>query len=172
MAHDRYLGLPTVTGMSRKVLFQNIRDHSFTWINGWNSKLLSQAGKGVLIKSVLQSLPTYAMSCFRLPDYLLQDMEKMMRDFLWHSRGDKRVHWVVWRKMCRSVGEGGMGFRNLRAFNIALLAKQGWRVMTKPTSLLSRVLRAKYFPHCSFWEAPVGSHPPLRGEVYFWPEAC
>ncbi|KAL0444326.1 UNVERIFIED_CONTAM: putative mitochondrial protein [Sesamum latifolium] len=168
MARDRYLGLPVVSGKSRKVLFQNIRDRFFTRINGWNGKLLSQARKGGLIKSVLQSLPTYAMSCFRLPDYLLQDMEKMMRDFWWHSRGDKRVHWVAWRRMCRSVGEGGMEFRNLRAFNIALLAKQGWRIITKPTSLLSRVLRARYFPYCSFWEASVGSRPSLTWRSILW----
>ncbi|KAL0453719.1 UNVERIFIED_CONTAM: putative mitochondrial protein [Sesamum latifolium] len=123
VSHDRYLGLPAAAGKSRKALFQNIRDRLFTRINGWNSKLLSQAGKGVLIKSVLQSLPTYAMSCFRLPDNLLQDMEKMMRDFWWHSRG--------------------------------------WRVVSKPSSLLSCVLKAKYFPYCSFWEAPVGSRPSL-----------
>ncbi|KAL0313476.1 UNVERIFIED_CONTAM: putative mitochondrial protein [Sesamum radiatum] len=63
--------------------------------------------------------------------------------------------------MCRPIGEGGMGFRMLQAFNIALLAKQGWRVVSKPTSLLSRVLKAKYFPGCSFWEAPVGRRPSL-----------
>ncbi|KAL0409763.1 UNVERIFIED_CONTAM: putative mitochondrial protein [Sesamum radiatum] len=160
-AHDRYLGLPAIAGRSRRALFHNIRDRFWGRINGWNSKLLSQAGKGVLIKSVLQSLPTYAMSCFNLPANLLQDMEKMMRDFWWHSRGDRRVHWVAWGKMCRPIVKGGMGFRDLNAFNIALLAKQGWRVLSQQASLLSQVLKARYFPQCLFWEATMGSRPSL-----------
>ncbi|KAL0433613.1 UNVERIFIED_CONTAM: hypothetical protein Slati_2695600 [Sesamum latifolium] len=88
-AHDRYLGLPVVAGRSKWALFQNIRDRSWDRISGWSSRLLSQASKGVLIKSVLQALPTYAMFCFKLPDHLLKDSEKTMRDFWWHDKGDK-----------------------------------------------------------------------------------
>ncbi|KAL0398703.1 UNVERIFIED_CONTAM: putative mitochondrial protein [Sesamum radiatum] len=84
-----------------------------------------------------------------------------MRDFWWHNRGEKRVHWVAWKKVCRPLGKGGLGVRELKAFNIVLLAKQGWRLITKPNSLLSLVLKAKYFPHCSFWDAQVGGRPSL-----------
>lgn len=41
---------------------------------------------------------------------------------------------------------GGLGFKELRAFNDALLAKQLWRVETEPNLLMSRVMWAKYFP--------------------------
>jgi hypothetical protein len=52
-----------------------------------------------------------------------------------------------------------MGFRDLHFFNLALLAKQGWRLATQPTSLFSRVFQSKYFPRCSFWQAKLGSSP-------------
>ncbi|KAK8684253.1 hypothetical protein V6N13_040283 [Hibiscus sabdariffa] len=39
-----------------------------------------------------------------------------------------------------------MGFKDLHLFNIALLGKQLWRLLSTPGSLLYRTLRAKYFP--------------------------
>ncbi|KAL0317252.1 UNVERIFIED_CONTAM: hypothetical protein Sangu_2139500 [Sesamum angustifolium] len=115
-AHDRYLRLPAMAGESKRVLFHSIRDCFWDHIAGWNNNLLSQAGKGMLIKSVLPSLPIYAMQCFELPNHLLRDLEKAMRDFLWHNKGDRRVHWEAWRKMCRLFAKGDMGFRDLKAF--------------------------------------------------------
>jgi hypothetical protein len=60
---------------------------------------------------------------------------------------------VNWKKTCKATSKGGMGFKDLRAFNEALLAKQGWRLVTNPTSLVARILKAKYYPNCEFLKA-------------------
>ena len=66
--------------------------------------------------------------------------------------------WVSWKK-CKSKLYGGMGFRNLQAFNLALLAKQGWQILTHPNSLVARVYKAKYFTYDDILSSNIGSNP-------------
>ena len=65
--------------------------------------------------------------------------------------------------MCKPKADGGMGFKDLRAFNLALLAKQGWRLIQNPGSLTHRVLKAKYFSESNFMEVQIGKKP-----SYIW----
>ena len=55
--------------------------------------------------------------------------------------------------------EGGMGFRDLQAFNLAMLAKQGWRMMSHPSSSMARLYKARYFPNNDVLSANLGSNP-------------
>lgn len=105
---------------------------------GWKEKLLSMGGKEILIKAVAQAIPTYTMSCFQLPKSLCEELEGMMRRFWWGQRQqDSKIAWVCSKKMCKSKLRGGMGFRNLQAFNLAMLAKQGWRLVMNLDSLVA-----------------------------------
>ncbi|KAH1064619.1 hypothetical protein J1N35_029606 [Gossypium stocksii] len=61
--------------------------------------------------------------------------------------------------MCKLKDQGRLGFRDLAKFSIALLAKQGCRLITKPDFLFARVMKAKNFPHTDFISARLESHP-------------
>jgi hypothetical protein len=53
---------------------------------------------------------------------------------------------MAWDKMTKPKCQGGLGFRDLRLFNQALLAKQAWRLIEYPDSLCPRLLKSKYYP--------------------------
>ena len=61
--------------------------------------------------------------------------------------------------MCKQKASGGMGFRSLQAFNKAMLAKQFWRTLQNPNSLVTRVLKSRYFPTGDILNTKLGSSP-------------
>ncbi|KAL4332661.1 hypothetical protein GQ457_07G043390 [Hibiscus cannabinus] len=121
-------------------------------------------GREVLIKSVLQAIPVYAMQCFLFPATLCRSLEQIMARFWWRNSGSTSgIHWCTWSQLAQPKSAGGLGFRHLNQFNVALLAKQCWRLITEPHCLLAQVLKARYYPSCDFLKADLGSRP-----SYIW----
>jgi hypothetical protein len=142
---EKYLGLPTAVGCSKEGSFKNLPERSWGKVHGWKGQGLSMDGKGTLIKSVLQAVPTYPMGCFHLSKKTCSKLTSIATGFWWGSADAKRkVPWISWDRMCVAKRNGGLGFRNFAVFNQALLAKQSWRMITNPSSLCSRVLSARY----------------------------
>lgn len=72
---------------------------------------------------------------------------------------ERKLPWISWDKLCKPKVEGGMSFRDFKAFNLALLAKQGWRLMQSQSSLFHQVFKAKYFANVTFLDAQLGKRP-------------
>ncbi|KAK4397798.1 hypothetical protein Sango_1255300 [Sesamum angolense] len=84
LKHEKYHGLPAIASKSRSQLFQSVRDRIWARIDKWNSILLSQAG---------------------MPNYVLEEVEAISANFLWHNRGEKRTHWLRWLEVSHSFDE-------------------------------------------------------------------
>jgi hypothetical protein len=131
----------------KKGKFQPLKSKFTKRASDWVEKYMTGAAKEIMVKAVLQSLPTYAMGIFRFPAGLVDDLSQVIRNFWWGDEHDRRrMHWMSWDKMTRPKSQGGIGFRDLRVFNQALLA-QAWRLIQEPDSLCARLLRAKYYPN-------------------------
>lgn len=110
-------------------------------LSGWFARYLSLGGKEVLHKAVALAIPVYA-------------------NFWWHTvEHRKKIHWMKWEKLCLPKELGGFDFKHLESFNQALLAKQAWKMLQNPNSLIARLLKSRYFDVESFLEAKMGNRP-------------
>ncbi|XP_031103094.1 uncharacterized protein LOC116006746 [Ipomoea triloba] len=155
----KYLGLPNFVGRNKRAAFAYIEDKIKQRICSWNKRLLSQAGKEILLKSVAQAMPTFSMGVFLLPESVCLSIERTMNRYWWGSGAERGIHWKAWDRLCVPKKFGGLGFKDLRAFNLAMLGKQVWRFLTMPQSLVARVYKAKYQPRSSFIDATLGTCP-------------
>mgnify|MGYP006955641401 CR=1 FL=1 len=76
---EKYLGMPSDVGASVNGAFKYLKDRVWKQVQGWMEQLLSAGGKEVLIKAVAQAIPTYSMSCFRLPRGLCEHIKRVLR---------------------------------------------------------------------------------------------
>ncbi|XP_050217745.1 uncharacterized protein LOC126668598 [Mercurialis annua] len=159
--HGKYLGLPSLVGRNKREIFNFIKDKVWHRVKGWSSKALSRGGKEILLKTVAQSIPNYVMNVFLIPLDLCGELERMMNSFWWgRNREEKKgICWASWDRLCKTKKFGGMGFKKIHDFNIAMLSRQAWRLINNGNCLMSKVFKAKYFPYSSFLQAKLGSNP-------------
>lgn len=138
-----YLGLPSLIERNKREVLGYIKDKVLSRIRSWNSRFLSRVGREILIKNVHQAVPNYAMSVFLLPLKTTREIDRVLNGYWWGCEGErsKGIRWMCWEALCVPKKWGGMGFRRLRDINISMLAKQTWRLIHTPISLLLNSLR-------------------------------
>lgn len=104
------------------------------------------------------------MSCFLLPVRHIREMVAATRRFWWSSQKYKgKVNWVSWDRIMNPKDQGGLGIRDFKDFNVALLVKQSWRILQNPNTLLAHVYKAKYYAKTTLLQVPK-----RRTSCYAW----
>jgi hypothetical protein len=106
----KYLGIPLHYEKLRKEDLQPLVDKIVKRIAGWRGKLLSYAGRIVLIKTCLASIPVYLLSFFKFPKWALDIINSHMANFLWDDyEGHGKIHLANWRLVNMSKKDRGLG---------------------------------------------------------------
>ncbi|XVF87253.1 hypothetical protein PTKIN_Ptkin18bG0104000 [Pterospermum kingtungense] len=153
--------MPSLVGKNRSHVFNFLKDRMWKRLQSWCTKPISKGGREILVKAVAQAILIYCMNVFLIPVSLAEEIQRMINFFWWGTKGNggKGIAWLSWDRLCISKENGGMGFRSLHGFNLAMLGKQGWKFLSSPDTLASRLFKAKYFPNGNFPEAHLGNNP-------------
>lgn len=102
--NERYLGLPVFVGRDKTKVFAYLKDRIWKRIQGWKEKMLSRAGKEILIKAVAQAIPTFAMACFDITKSIADQISSMIGKFRWNNQ--EKENKISWEKLTKPKGEG------------------------------------------------------------------
>jgi len=138
-----YLGIPLGANMRKATSWQCVIDKIQKRLSSWKSSCLSRAGRLVLLKSVLNCLPIYYLSLFRLPRKVAIEIIRIQRKFLWSgSKEGKYLALVKWKVVQQHKGRGGLGVGDIVVKNATLLFKWWWRFANVVDPLWKRVVHS------------------------------
>ena len=104
---EKYLGLPMVSGKSKVNTFKDLQEKITRRVFGWKEKLISKAGREILIKTVAQAILTYYMSIFKIPKTLCDTINSTMAKYWWgQTKKEKKIHWINGKKLCSPKVKG------------------------------------------------------------------
>ncbi|CAA0813004.1 Unknown protein [Striga hermonthica] len=140
-----YLGMPLIHRRVTTATYAGILEKAESRLAGWKGRSLSAAGRLTLTRSALSSFPYYAIQAVALPSTICNRLDQCGRTFLWGGSTDQRKpHLVPWEDICQPLDCGGLGLKQSKFMNEALLMNLEWHMLTKPNLLWVRVMCAKY----------------------------
>jgi hypothetical protein len=143
----KYLGLPVGGNPGRVSTWDPLLDQLSKKLFSWGNKYLSLGGRIVLLNSVLNAIPIFYLSFFKMPVGVAKKIKRIQREFLWGgTEGGRKINWVSWKVVCLPKEVGGLGVRDVSVVNLSLLAKWRWRLLGTNNAIWKVVLLERYGP--------------------------
>ncbi|XP_026438870.1 uncharacterized protein LOC113337403 [Papaver somniferum] len=140
----KYLGMSVGAQTRNAAIWDVVIEKFQKKLAPWKRKFFTKAGRLLLIKTTLSSLPIYYMSIFQMPVMVEQKLNQIIRRFPWGATTErKRINWVAWERACRPKNLGGLVIRNLKLTNKALMDKWSWRFAKEKKQLWRRIIQEK-----------------------------
>jgi hypothetical protein len=144
----KYLWLHIGANPKSESTWDPLLDHLQKRLFSWRNKHISLGGRIVSINAVLNAIPIFYLSFYKIPNCVWKKVVCIQREFLWGGpRGGKRISWVKWSVVCKEKWKGGLGVRDIRLVNLNLLTKWRWCLLLPDMPLWKEVLVAKYGSH-------------------------
>jgi Reverse transcriptase (RNA-dependent DNA polymerase) len=132
-----YLGMPLSDRRLTKEHFKALIMAIQSKLQGWKASLLSSGGRLTLLNSTLSTIPIFFMSTFMLPIWVINEIDKIRRRFLWHGHKEqiqrRYMSPISWDMVTRPKNMGGLGVLDLKIMNQALMAKNIWHFLVRRT---------------------------------------
>ncbi|KAL9663301.1 hypothetical protein QQ045_028141 [Rhodiola kirilowii] len=149
----RYLGVPlthkSISAYDCSIIIQRITGR----LNCWSNRLLSRAGRRLLIISVLQAIVFYWAQICILPKKVLKAINSICANFLWSGKSTRKgCHLLDWNSVCSEKKEGGLGIKNLDIMNDAMVMNQLWELNKNNLNVWSEWIKAYWTKGTHWWE--------------------
>ncbi|GKG17101.1 hypothetical protein Tco_0362058, partial [Tanacetum coccineum] len=132
-----------------KGLIDKVRNRILSWKN----KNLSYAGRLQLVASVLESIQVYWATVFLLPQAVIDDINKLLKGFLWNQNDQANGKAkVAWKKLCMPKAKGGLGLKNLNLWNKVMITKHLWNIAADKDTLWVKWINTYKLKGKSIWE--------------------
>jgi hypothetical protein len=165
----KYLGVPLHFTKLKREDLQPVIDKIIKRIAGWKGRLLSYAGRLVLLKSCLASIPIYLLSVIKFPRWAIDMINSHMGHFIWNNTEEKhKYHLANWQLVSQEKDLGGLGIPDLRSLNLALLSSWIFRYHLNNDSIWTKIVDFKYKtkkPN-NFCCSEVGTSPFWKGVIW------
>ena len=143
----KYLRLPLGANPNRISIWKPVLSQIRGRLNSWKGWLLSMAGRIILIKSVISTIPLYYMPISCIPKAVARKITAMQSLFLWDGSIDNRkIHWLAWETVAKEKDRGGLGVGTVSAKNKALLFKWIWKLGSNDKASWADFIKEKCRP--------------------------
>jgi hypothetical protein len=153
-----HLGHPLIFSHRDKNRAYNfIYNKFFAKLGTLKANKLNHAGRLQYIKYVLSSIPIYYMSTVLFSKTFIEKINTIIKRFWWtgvqEEQSTSPIAYRSWDDICKLKEEGGLGIRDMETINKSLIIHSAWNIANNKNIFLSDILKSKYFPNASFWNA-------------------